>query len=234
MNPILVALDVDSAERAEDLARSVYPYVGGFKVGLQLVMAEGPRSVGQIARLGKPVFADLKLHDIPNTVRSAATAMAAQGARWVTAHASGGRQMIEAAVEGLQVGSSHDVGVLGVTVLTSMDDSDLATVGVTNPEVSDQVGRLSEVSSSAGAEGVICSPNEVSVVKAVDSRLLAVTPGIRSAVDEPDDQKRINTPTEAIRLGADFLVIGRSITSADNPVEAAKAIQASLEALSQV
>ena len=233
MNPILVALDVDSAEHAEDLARSVYPYVGGFKIGLQLVMAEGPGSVRQIARLGKPVFADLKLHDIPNTVRSAATAMAAQGARWVTAHASGGRQMIEAAVEGLQIGSSHDVGVLGVTVLTSMDDTDLAKVGVST-EVSDQVGRLSEVSSSAGAEGVICSPNEVTVVKAVDSRLLAVTPGIRTAVDELDDQKRINTPTEAIRLGADLLVIGRSITSADNPVEAAEAIQASLEALSQV
>ena len=233
MNPILVALDVDSAEHAEDLARSVYPYVGGFKIGLQLVMAEGPGSVGQIARLGKPVFADLKLHDIPNTVRSAATAMAAQGARWVTAHASGGRQMIEAAVEGLQIGSSHDVGVLGVTVLTSMDDTDLAKVGVST-EVSDQVGRLSEVSSSAGAEGVICSPNEVTVVKAVDSRLLTVTPGIRTAVDELDDQKRINTPTEAIRLGADLLVIGRSITSADNPVEAAEAIQASLEALSQV
>ena len=233
MNPILVALDVDSAEHAEDLARSVYPYVGGFKIGLQLVMAEGPGSVRQIAQLGKPVFADLKLHDIPNTVRSAATAMAAQGARWVTAHASGGRQMIEAAVEGLQIGSSHDVGVLGVTVLTSMDDTDLAKVGVST-EVSDQVGRLSEVSSSAGAEGVICSPNEVTVVKAVDSRLLAVTPGIRTAVDELDDQKRINTPTEAIRLGADLLVIGRSITSADNPVEAAEAIQASLEALSQV
>lgn len=233
MNPILVALDVDSAEHAEDLARSVYPYVGGFKIGLQLVMAEGPGSVRQIARLGKPVFADLKLHDIPHTVRSAATAMAAQGVRWLTAHASGGRQMIEAAVEGLQIGSSHDVGVLGVTVLTSMDDTDLAKVGVST-EVSDQVGRLSEVSSSAGAEGVICSPNEVTVVKAVDSRLLAVTPGIRTAVDELDDQKRINTPTEAIRLGADLLVIGRSITSADNPVEAAEAIQASLEALSQV
>ena len=233
MNPILVALDLDSAEQAEDLARSVYPYVGGFKVGLQLIMAEGPVSVSQIARLGKPVFADLKLHDIPNTVRSAATAIAAQGARWVTAHASGGRQMIEAAVEGLQIGSSHDVGVLGVTVLTSMDHTDLATVGVSTG-VSDQVSRLSEVSSSAGAEGVICSPNEVSVVRAVDSRLLAVTPGIRTGVDELDDQKRINTPTEAIRLGADLLVIGRSITSADNPVEAAEAIQASLEALSQV
>ena len=228
MNPILVALDVDSAEHAESLARSVSPYVGGFKVGLQLIMAEGPEVVGRIARLGKPVFADLKLHDIPNTVRSAATAIAEQGARWVTVHASGGQEMIEAAVEGLQVGSSHDVGVLGVTVLTSMDDSDLASVGVT-ADVSEQVGRLSEISSSAGADGVICSPNEVLVVKAVDNRLLAVTPGIRSATNEPDDQKRVNTPAEAMRLGADLLVIGRSITATGNPAEAAEAIQAALE-----
>lgn len=233
MNPILVALDVDSAEHAESLARSVSPYVGGFKVGLQLIMAEGPEVVGRIARLGKPVFADLKLHDIPNTVRSAATAIAEQGARWVTAHASGGQEMIEAAVEGLQVGSSHDVGVLGVTVLTSMDDSDLASVGVT-ADVSEQVGRLSEVSSSAGADGVICSPNEVLVVKAVDNRLLAVTPGIRSATNEPDDQKRVNTPAEAMRLGADFLVIGRSIIATGNPAEAAEAIQDALETPGQV
>ena len=228
MNPILVALDVDSAEHAEDLARSVHPHVGGFKVGLQLVMSEGPDVVGRIARLGKPVFADLKLHDIPNTVRRAAIAMTVQGARWVTTHASGGREMIEAAVEGLQVGSGHHAGVLAVTVLTSMDESDLANVGVAT-SVSEQVRRLTDVASSAGAEGVICSPNEVPTVKAVDGGLLAVTPGIRNVITEPDDQKRINTPIEAMRLGADLLVIGRSITAADDPVEAANAIRASLE-----
>ena len=233
VNPILVALDVDNAEQAEHLARSVYRYVGGFKVGLQLVMAEGPGVVGRIARLGKPVFADLKLHDIPNTVRGAATAMAAQGARWITAHAAGGREMIEAAVAGLQIGSTDQIGLLGVTVLTSMDESALATVGIT-PDVSAQVRRLSDLSSSAGAEGVICSPSETPVVKAVDSGLLAVTPGIRSPNDKADDQKRINTPAEAMRLGADLLVIGRSITAAANPAEAAEAIQASLKTPGQV
>ena len=226
-NPILVALDVPSAEEAVRLAQAVSPHVGGFKVGLELLMGPGPATVGALAQLGKPVFADAKLHDIPNTVRAAAEALSRMGARWVTVHASGGRAQLEAAAEGLGRGAGNrQAGVLAVTVLTSLDDADLAQVGVSG-SAGRQTSRLAKLAAGAGAEGVICSAKELGVVASVAPELLKVTPGIRPS-DAADDQKRVTTPEDAVARGADYLVIGRPITRADDPTEAAARIAATL------
>lgn len=227
--PILVALDVPTAEEAVRLAQALAPHVGGFKVGLELLMGPGPGTVGAIAQLGRPVFADAKLHDIPNTVEASAAALARMGARWVTVHASGGREQMQAAVEGLHRGAGgREVGVLGVTVLTSLDDSDLAQIGFGRTAGS-QTSRLAKLAAGSGAEGVICSPRELGVVASVAPELLKVTPGIRPGGSD-DDQKRVTTPEEAIDRGADWLVIGRPITKAPDPVEAAIQIAASIAA----
>ncbi|MEA1902751.1 MAG: orotidine-5'-phosphate decarboxylase, partial [Actinomycetota bacterium] len=172
-NPVLVALDVPRLDKAESLARRLAPHVGGFKVGLELIMSHGPSAVASIAKLGLPVFADVKLHDIPNTVEASASAMGAHGARWVTAHASGGKEMLRAAVRGLKSGAAEGpVGVLAVTVLTSLDRSDLDATG-TKGDVHDQVLRLGRLAAATGAEGVICSPAEVPSLKGISPSLVA-------------------------------------------------------------
>lgn len=225
--PILVALDVPTAEQAVRLAQALFPHVGGFKVGLELLMGPGPGTVGAIAQLGKPVFADAKLHDIPNTVEASAAALGRMGARWVTVHASGGRDQMRAAVEGLARGAAgRSAGILGVTVLTSLDDSDLAQIGI-DRSVGRQTSRLAKLAAESGAEGVICSPRELGVVATVTPDLIKVTPGIRPD-DSADDQKRVMTPQQAIQRGADWLVIGRPITKAADPAEAAARIAAAL------
>ena len=216
MNPVLVALDLPDMERAETLARTLAPHVGGFKVGLELMMSEGPEAVSRISSMGLPVFADAKLHDIPNTAGAAARQLAARGARWVTAHAGGGAAMLEAVVEGL----GERVGLLAVTVLTSLGEDDLAGMGMTET-VATQVRRLSTLAVSAGAEGVVCSVSEIAVVKEVSTSLLAVTPGIRLNASHRHDQRRVATPTEAVAAGADLIVVGRAITGAADPETAA-------------
>lgn len=226
MNPIIVALDVPTAEAAVRLARLVRPVVGGFKVGLELLMGPGPAVVGVVADLGLPVFCDAKLHDIPTTVRGSAQQLARLGARWVSVHAAGGAEQIEAAVEGLGVGG-RDAGVLAVTVLTSMDDVMLAAIGVRDT-AGRQVSRLSRLAAAAGAEGVVCSAKELGVVGEVAPRLLRVTPGIRPEWAPTDDQRRVTTPAEAIRRGAGLIVVGRPITRAEDPVEAAERILAEI------
>ena len=230
MNPILVALDVPSLTQAESMARSLKGQVGGYKVGLELLMGEGPESVSRIAKIGLPVFADAKLLDIPNTAERAARQLAAHGARWVTAHASGGSQMIEAVASGLIAGSEDGrAGVLGVTVLTSLDQSDLAALGVSD-SVQNHSVELARLARNAGAEGVICSPLEVGTLKVLFPEFLAVTPGIRPAGSDKGDQKRTATPVEALRAGADFIVVGRAITGASDPVASAASIVDSLRA----
>jgi len=223
-NPILVALDVPDARSAVDLAKRLCDHVGGFKVGLELLMGPGPATVGAIRELGKPVFVDAKLHDIPHTVNRAARALGAVGARWVTAHAAGGKSMLAAAVEGLATGANgHAAGVLAITVLTSLTPADLASTGVTGSP-GRHVARLSKLAAAVGAEGVVCSVKELGDVHQVAPDLLRVTPGIRPAGSDTNDQARVDTPTEAIQRGADRLVIGRPITRADDPVGAARAI----------
>lgn len=229
VNPVLVALDYSSLEDAEAMARAVRGHVGGYKIGLELLMSEGPGVISAIADFGLPVFADAKLHDIPNTVAGAARHIAAHGARWVTVHAGGGPAMLEAAVTGLSQGAGAEpVGALVVTVLTSLDDDDLVTVGV-NKTVADQVAAMTALASRTGAEGVICSPFEAGAVKAIDPGLLTVTPGVRTTGGSPDDQKRVATPVEAVALGADYLVVGRSITKSPDPAEAAGMIEKALQ-----
>ncbi len=225
MNPVIVALDVAEGHSAHKLAAELRPHVGGFKVGLELIMAEGAVIIAQIAELGLPVFADAKLHDIPNTVSAAARKIGQRGARWVTVHSSGGREMIEAAVEGFAAGGGG--GVLAVTVLTSMAQSDLEETGFQG-DLAERALTLAGLAAASGAEGVVCSPLEVSELVAAQPALLKVTPGIRPEGMEVGDQKRTATPVRALAMGADLLVIGRAITSAPSPAKAAAEIARSV------
>lgn len=225
-NPILVALDFSSAEEAVRMAQRLRPYVGGFKVGLELMMGPGPATVAAVAELGLPVFADAKLHDIPNTVSRAARQLGRYGARWVTVHALGARPMVEAAVEALTSVNSG-AGILAITVLTSLGPDDLARTGV-GDSPGKQVARLSRLAKEAGAEGVVCAVKELGDVAQAAPGLLRVTPGVRPPGGDPDDQARVATPADAIRRGADYLVIGRPITTAASPEEAVIAIATGL------
>ncbi len=222
--PVLVALDVGSAEEAVRLAKRVIHHVGGFKIGLGLLHGPGPGTVAALASLGKPVFADAKLHDIPSQVEAAAAQLGRLGARWVTAHVSGGQEMLEAAVAGLGAGAAGPAGILGVTVLTSLDEANLAAVGITATP-GKLVSRMARVAMRAGCEGVVCSPLELGVVATVAPELTTVIPGIRTAGGK-DDQRRTATPSEALGRGADWLVIGRPITRAADPEAAAASIAA--------
>lgn len=230
MNPLLVALDVPTAEEAVRLAERLVDHVGGFKIGLELLMGPGPATLAAIRQLGKPVFADAKLHDIPNTTERAARQLGALGARWVTVHASGGADMMKAAVAGLKDGSRGNIaGILAVGVLTSLDDSGLASVGITGTP-GKQVARLARLAQSAGVEGMVCSVRELGDVAQVAPGLLKVTTGIRPTGEDRADQVRVGTPAEAIRRGADLIVVGRPITRAKDPVAAARAVVTEIEA----
>jgi orotidine-5'-phosphate decarboxylase len=224
--PIAVALDTSSGEEAVRLAKSVAPHVGAFKIGLELLSGPGPMLVSALAELGKPVFCDAKLHDIPNTVERAAANLARAGARWITAHAAGGPAMLEGAVRGAQRGR-EGTGILAITVLTSLSAADLAAVGL-GESLGRQVARTARLARDAGAEGVVCGVKELGDVAQVASDLMRVTPGIRPAGAEHDDQARVATPLEALQRGSNLLVIGRPITAASDPVAAAAAIAHSI------
>jgi orotidine-5'-phosphate decarboxylase len=229
-NPIIVALDLPTAEEAVIVAKEVAPYVGGFKVGLGLLHGPGPGTIDALVRLDRPVFADAKLHDIPSQVERAAERLGMHGARWITAHVGGGAAMLEAAVAGLDRGSGHaKAGILGVSVLTSLVAGDLERIGIQRTP-GQLVGKMSKVAAATGCEGLVCSPRELNVVAQSAPDLLRVTPGIRP-VETEDDQARTATPTEAIQRGANLLVIGRPITGADDPAEAAALIWADIEAV---
>jgi orotidine-5'-phosphate decarboxylase len=194
------------------------------KVGLELFAAEGPPAVHAAAALGRPVFLDLKLHDIPNTVEGAARSAAALGASLLTVHASGGPRMVEAAVRG----AGDRVRVLAVTVLTSLDDEQLARVGLAGPAPA-AVVRLARLAVEAGAGGLVCSPLEVAQVRAaVGPGPLLVVPGVRPPGSAAGDQARVAAPAEAVRAGADVLVLGRPLREAPDPAAAARAIAAAL------
>lgn len=225
-NPILVALDYSSAEEAVRMAQRLRPYVGGFKVGLELMMGPGPATVAAVAELGLPVFADAKLHDIPNTVFRAARQLGRFGARWVTVHGLGSKPMVEAAVEALASVNSG-AGILAITVLTSLGPDDLSRTGIQGSP-GKQVARLSKLAKEAGAEGVVCAVKELGDVAQAAPGLVRVTPGVRPPGSDPDDQTRVATPADAISRGADYLVIGRPITAAADPEEAVAAIAAGL------
>ncbi len=223
---ICAALDFPSWRDAEGFARAVAPAVGMLKVGLELFAAEGPVAVRCAAALGRPVFLDLKLHDIPNTVEGAARSAAASGAALLTVHAAGGTEMIRAAVRG----AGGKLRVLAVTVLTSLDAAALGEIGIEGP-ADRAVLRLARLALAAGAGGIVCSPQEVAQVRAaVGPASLLVVPGVRPAGSAPGDQARVATPAEAVRAGADVLVVGRPLRDAPDPAEAARRIAASIAA----
>ncbi|HMI97593.1 MAG TPA: orotidine-5'-phosphate decarboxylase [Micropepsaceae bacterium] len=226
-NPIFVALDTPSLDVATALAAHVAPHVGGLKLGLEFVSANGPEGVRTMVKSGLPVFLDVKLHDIPNTVAGAMKALAPLGAAIINVHASGGGAMMRAAVEAVSSFRPRPK-LLAVTVLTSLDAADLAAMGVSGSPL-EQVVRLARLTKESGIDGVVCSPQEIAAVRAAcGPDFLIVTPGVRPAGGSLDDQRRVMTPKRALEAGADFLVIGRPITGAADPAEAAKSILAEL------
>ena len=218
---LIVALDVDSRERALRLVDELGPHVGMFKVGKELFTAEGPDVVRTIVAGGGRVFLDLKFHDIPNTVAKAVGLAAQLGAFFVTLHASGGRAMLEAAASALPAEGTQ---LLGVTVLTSHTDESLKETGARGT-VMDTVRQLATLARDSGIDGVVCSPHEVRLIReSVGDDLVIVTPGIRPKGAAKGDQARVTTPLEALRLGCDYIVVGRPITGAASPGDAARAI----------
>jgi orotidine-5'-phosphate decarboxylase len=222
-NPVFVALDTADLPRALALAEAVKPYVGGLKVGLELISALGPDAIRRIVAVGLPVFADVKFHDIPNTVAGAARAIAGLGIAMLNVHASGGEAMMRAAADAIAPWTPRPL-LIAVTVLTSLDDTVLESVGQ-RPPACDQVARLARLTQASGLDGVVCSAHELATVRGVcGPDFLTIVPGIRPAGASFGDQKRVMTPREARAAGADILVIGRPITAASDPAAAAKAI----------
>ena len=222
-NPVFLALDVPRLDAAEALARKVKCHVGGLKLGLEFFCAHGHHGVHEIAHIGLPIFLDLKFHDIPNTVASAMQSIHVLEPAIVTVHASGGRAMMEDA----KAAAGEHCKVVAVTVLTSLDERDLARTGVSgNPH--DQALRLAELAQSAGLDGIVCSGHEVGAIHKQWKNGFFVVPGLRPSNGNVADQKRIVTPREARDAGASVLVVGRPISRADDPVAAARAIEATL------
>lgn len=232
---LIVALDVSSERRAHELVESLQGIVGMFKVGSQLFTEAGPKIVSEITGSGNGVFLDLKFHDIPNTVSCAAAAATRLGVSILNVHASGGREMMRRASDAVsEIATKEGLrrpSVIAVTVLTSSDETMLAEVGF-GSELETQVRRLSLLAEASGMDGVVASPHEVALVRStvMKTSFLIVTPGVRPAEAQLDDQRRVMTPGHAIRAGADFIVVGRPITGAKDPVEAVRQILEEMEA----
>ena len=231
-NPIIVALDVPSAEQALKLAELVAPAVVAFKIGKELFVSAGPDIVRRVRATGASVFLDLKFHDIPNTVAKAVAAATRLDVQMLTIHTSGGGEMMRAAEKSAQ-DTAKSLGlaaplVLGVTVLTSSDANTLADIGC-QANVGQQVERLATLAVKSGLRGLVCSPLEIADLRQIlPPEIQLVTPGIRTGAEKADDQKRTLTPREAIQAGASWLVIGRPIYAADNPRLAAEKILESI------
>lgn len=232
MNPsdhLAVALDVPGLDAAADLARRLGPRAGAFKVGLELFAAFGPAAAETVRAHGAGLFLDLKLHDIPRTVAAAVRNTAALGARYLTLHALGGPAMIAAAREAAEEINRDRPQLLAVTVLTSHSAEELKRVGLSGTPA-EEVLRLARMAVLAGADGLVCSPQEVAALRDVlGPGPVLVTPGVRPRGDDPGDQARVATPGEAIAAGADLLVIGRPIVKAADPAAAADRILAEIE-----
>jgi len=215
-SPIVVALDYPLRQQATEMAKRLNPDECRVKVGKELFTSAGPAVVEELQNMGFDVFLDLKFHDIPNTCARAVAAAADLGVWMVNVHASGGRRMMEAARNEVEK-KSHRPLLIAVTVLTSMERSDLADIGLdVDPVV--QVERLARLTESSGFDGVVCSAQEVGLIRQICSpQFLTVTPGIRPAGSEQGDQRRIMTPEEAVAAGVSYMVIGRPITQSSNP-----------------
>ena len=222
-NPVYLALDLPRLDDAKALATRVKAHVGGIKLGLEFFCAHGHHGVHEIAHVGLPIFLDLKLHDIPNTVAGAMQAIHVLEPAIVTVHAAGGRAMMEDA----KAAAGNGTKVVAVTMLTSLDERDLMRTGV-NGSAHDQVMRLAELSEAAGLDGIVCSGHEVGAVHKEWKQGFFVVPGLRLPEASVGDQKRVVTPRKARDDGASVLVVGRPISRADDPVMAARAIEATL------
>lgn len=222
----IIALDVPTLASARELLARLGPSADFVKVGLELFTAEGPRVVEWLHGEGRRVFLDLKLHDIPNTVRGAARSAAAMGVSLLTVHGYGGPAMVEAAVEG----AGARTGILAVTVLTSLTPRDLGVaLGRDEPEIGAEVLRLAAIAAAAGAHGVVCSGQEVSAVRTTHPRLAPLVPGIRLVGGATHDQARVVTPERAAADGAAYLVLGRAVTAAPDPAAVLAEVRAGLE-----
>lgn len=231
-NPIICAIDTPDPEHARLLTDSVRGHVGAIKLGLEFFTANGSAGVDHLAAEKLPVFLDLKFHDIPNTVAKSIKATAGINTFMMTIHTAGGRAMMQAAIDAsmevADVTGKDRPLIIGVTVLTSMDQADLMMIGVQD-RLDDQVRRLADLAQSCRLDGVVCSPYEIALLRrhcGDDFKL--VVPGIRLPDATADDQKRVMTPKEAVERGADYLVIGRPITQAPNPADMAEKILTSL------
>jgi orotidine-5'-phosphate decarboxylase len=229
---IFCPLDTPSLDIAKDWASKLAGHVGGMKIGLEYFNAQGPQGVKAITEMGMPLFLDLKFHDIPNTVAGAVAAATPLAPYMMNVHAAGGPAMMKAARQAAEE-TANSLGitrplVIAVTVLTSLDESDLTAIGVP-ASPADQVVRLARLAQSCGLDGAVCSSHEIAVIRdACGPDFKLVVPGIRPAGSDPADQKRIMTPPDAARAGANHLVIGRPITQAPDPAMAAQAINESL------
>jgi len=223
MSPIYVAIDTPDLERAKAIATRVKAHVGGIKLGLEFFMANGRAGVHEMHDIGLPIFLDLKFHDIPNTVAKAIQALRPLEPAILTVHAAGGRAMLEDAKAAAPTGTK----VVAVTMLTSLDDSDLTSIGL-KPDPHEQVMRLTELAKASGVDGIVCSGNEVAAAKKIWHDGFFVIPGVRPANGVIGDQKRVVTPRAALDAGASILVVGRPITQAADPDLAAREIEATL------
>jgi orotidine-5'-phosphate decarboxylase len=223
LNPIFVAIDTPDATRAAEIAKAVRDHAGGLKLGLEYFSAQGPAGVRRIAEFGLPIFLDLKLHDIPNTVAKAVKALAPLEPAILTVHAAGGHEMLLAAKRS----APPPTKVVAVTLLTSLDAGDLADLGI-DRSPAEQVARFAWVARDAGIDGIVCSGEEVAGAHGAWPDGYLVVPGIRPAGADAGDQKRVVTPAKAIADGASVLVIGRPITAAPDPGQALMDIQRSL------
>lgn len=222
-NPVYLAVDVPRLDAAIALASKVKAHIGGLKLGLEFFCAHGHHGVHEMAHLGLPLFLDLKLHDIPSTVAAAMQAIHVLEPSIVTVHASGGRAMMEDA----KAAAGEHCRVVAVTMLTSLDETDLARTGVSG-SAHDQVMRLAELAEAAGLDGIVCAGQEVGAVHKQWKNGFLVVPGLRPVGTKIGDQKRTVTPREARNAGASVLVIGRPISRAEDPMAAARAIEATL------
>ena len=229
-NPVFCAIDTPDITGALALAAKVKNHIGGLKLGLEFFMANGAAGYRQIAELGLPIFLDVKLHDIPNTIGGAVGSLLPLNPDFITIHTSGGPAMMRAAAEAAAKSGKARPKLLGVTVLTSLDSNDLKDVGQAT-DIVQQVLRLARLAKANGLDGVICSPAEIAMLReACGPDFILMVPGIRPEWSAKNDQKRIMTPKEAVKAGANYLVIGRPIRHAQDPAEAARRIEEELAA----
>ncbi len=228
LNPIILAIDTKSDLEAYEISQEVSGYVGAIKLGLEYFDTYGPEGIRKIQAIGIPIFLDLKLHDIPMTVKKTIETLSDINPAIINVHALGGQQMMKYALEGLGQ-ASKNTSLVAVTVLTSLNDDDMTILGI-DYAVKDLVQNLAKLTKDSGLAGVVCSAEEIALVRKVCGKdFKIIVPGIRPEGSQKDDQKRVMTPKQAISLGADYLVIGRPITQSKDPLSKVKEILKSIQ-----